>query len=246
MRALPAVLAAVSLAALPSVGCSAEPPAANAGSSSDAAFGTRVRAYLLDHPEVLKEALARLQAKEEAQEAATAKRAIADHRAALERDGRDPVGGNPTGAVTVTEFFDYRCPYCKVASPALPAFLKAHPNVRLVYKEFPILSQSSEDAAKLALAAKLQGRYEPVHQAMMKAPVLDAAATEAILRDNGVDVARAKADAASPAVTKQVEEVRALARAVGVNATPTFIVGDRLSNGWAPEELDAAIKAAAR
>lgn len=239
MRALPALAAALVLAALPSAGCSAETP-------TDKAFGERVRAYLLAHPEVLKEALAKLQAKEEADEAATARRAIADHRAALERDGRDPVGGNPAGAVTVTEFFDYRCPYCKVASPALPAFLKAHPDVRLVYKEFPILSQSSEDAAKLALAAKLQGRYEAVHQAFMKAPQLDAAATEAILRENGVDVARAKADAASPAVAKQIAEIRSLARTVGVNATPTFVVGDKLSNGWAPEELDAAVKAAGR
>ena len=240
MRALPALAAAVLLAALPTAGCSAAAP------SSDQAFGERVRAYLLTHPEVLKEALAKLQAKEEAQEAVTAKQAIADHRAAIERDGRDAVGGNPTGAVTVTEFFDYRCPYCKVAAPQMPAFLKAHPNVRLVYKEFPILSQSSEDAAKLALAAKLQGKYEPVHQAFMKAPALDPAITEAILRDNGVDVARAKADAASPAITKQVDEVRALARTVGVNATPTFVVGDRLSNGWSPEELDAGIKAATR
>ena len=239
MRALPALLATVLLAALPSAGCSAEP-------ASDAAFGARVRAYLLAHPEVLKEALAKLQAREEAQEAATATQAIASHRAALERDGRDAVGGNPAGRVTVTEFFDYRCPYCKVAAPALPAFLKAHPDVRLVYKEFPILSQASEDAAKLALAAKLQGRYEPVHRALMKAPQLDAASTEAILRDNGVDVARARADAASPAVSKQVEDVRALARTLGVNATPTFIVGSRLTNGWSPEELDAAVKDAGK
>ena len=238
MRSLPALLVAALLAALPSAGCSAETPA-------DKAFGERVRAYLLSHPEVLKEALTKLQARDDADEAATAKRSIADHRAAIERDGRDFVGGNPTGAVTVTEFFDYRCPYCKVAAPALPAFLKAHPSVRLVYKEFPILSQSSEDAAKLALAAKLQGRYEPVHQALMKSPSLDAATTEAILRDNGVDVARAKADAASPAIAKQVEAVRTLARTVGVNATPTFIVGDKLSNGWSPDELDADIKSAA-
>ena len=239
MRRLTALAAALVLAALPSAGCSAE-------TASDKAFGERVRAYLLAHPEVLKEALAKLQAKEEAAEAATARQAIADHRATLERDGRDFVGGNGAGPVTVTEFFDYRCPYCKVAAPKLPAFLKAHPNVRFVYKEFPILSQASEDAAKLALAAKLQGRYEPVHQAMMKAPVLDAEATEAILRENGVDVARAKADAASPAIAKQVEDVRTLAKTIGVNATPTFVVGDRLSNGWSPEDLEAAVKAAKR
>ena len=136
--------------------------------------------------------------------------------------------------------------HCKAAAPQLPAFLKAHPDVRLVYKEFPILSQASEDAAKLALAAKLQGRYEPVHQAFMKAPTLDEAARDAVLRENGVDVGRAKADAASPAVVKQVEETRALARTLGVNATPTFIVGDKLSNGWTPEELDADVKAAGR
>lgn len=240
MRRWPALLTALALASLPALGCSA------AESPADKAFGERVRAYLLAHPEVLKEALAKLQAKEEADEAATARKALADHRAAIERDGRDPVGGNPTGAVTVTEFFDYRCPYCKVAAPSLPAFLKAHGQVRFVYKEFPILSQESEDAAKLALAAKLQGKYEPVHQAFMKAPRLDAAIVESILKENGVDVARAKADAASPAIAKQIEDVRNLARATGVNATPTFVVGDKLSNGWAPDELDAAIKAAAR
>ncbi len=239
MRALPLLAAALLLAALPAAGCSAQTPA-------DKAFGERVRAYLLTHPEVLKEALTRLQAKEDADAAATARQAVADHRAAIEHDGRDPVGGNPAGRVTMTEFFDYRCPFCKVAAPQLPAFLKAHPDVRLVYKEFPILSQVSQDSAKLALAAKLQGKYEAVHQAFMKAQTLDEASRDALLRAAGVDVARAKADAASPAVVKQVEETAALARAAGVDATPTFIVGDKISNGWTPDELDADIKAAAK
>ena len=244
MRRLTAFALAAALAAVPAAGCSAQ-GSKGADGRDDAAFGARVRAYLLAHPEVIQEAMGRQQAKEEAAAATAARAALAANRAAVERDPRDPVSGAKDGKVVLTEFFDYRCPYCKVAAPQLPAFLKAHPDVRLVYKEFPILSQASEDAAKLALAAKLQGRYDPVHLAFMKAPSLDAATTEAILRDNGVDVARARADAASPAVAKQVADVRALARTLGVNATPTFIVGDTVSNGWSPEELDTAIKAAA-
>ena len=238
-RSLAAALAAVMLAA-PAVGCGAAAPL-----GSDRAFGERVRAYLLAHPEVIQETLAALQAKEEAQTAASARLAIAAHRPQLERDPRDPVGGAAKGAVTMVEFFDYRCPYCKTAAPALPAFLKAHPDVRLVYKEFPILSEASEKAAKLALAAHLQGRYAAVHPALMAAPQLTDAIVDDILTRAGVDVARAKADAASPAVERQIADGQALARTLGVSGTPAFVVGDRVSNGWRPDDLDAAIKAAA-
>lgn len=220
--------------ALPSVGCSAEPPA-------DKAFGDRVRAYLLAHPEVIAEAIDALKVQEAAKEAATARTAILDHRRQIERDPRDPVAGAIAGKVTVTQFFDYRCPYCKVAGGQMQAFIAKHPNVRFVFKEFPILSAQSEAAARLALAANLQGKYLPVHTAFMTAPNLGDDAVDDILRRNGVDVARAKQDAKKPEIEALITENQALARTLGVNGTPAFVVGERISNGWAPEELDAAI-----
>ncbi len=226
-------------------GCSAQTSKAQAVAASapgDAAFGARVRAYLLAHPEVIAEALQTLQEKETAQAAADARASILTHRAALDRDPRDPVEGNPNGSKTMVEFFDYRCPYCRVAAPELPAFLKLHPDVRLVMKEFPILSEQSETAARYALAAGKQGKYWPVHQGLMKLPQLTDAAIQDVLKENGVDLARAKTDADSPAVRRQIEDVHALATALAINGTPTFIVGDTLSAGWLPQELGAALK----
>ncbi len=237
MRKLILALAAGALLALPSLGCTAETPAA------DKTFGERVRAYLLDHPEVIQEAMTALQAREDARAAAAARTAIAANRKALQADPRDPVAGNPAGVVTVTEFFDYRCPYCKVAGAKIQAFIARHPEVRFVFKEFPILSPESDRAARLALAAQRQGKYLPVHLAFLASPVLNAQATEAVLKREGVDVAKAQADAASPSIDKQVTESQALARTLGVTGTPAFVVGDKIVNGWAPEELDAEIAA---
>lgn len=222
-------------------GCSAQSSGEKAG---DKAFGERVRAYLLVHPEVIVEATQKLQAREDAATASAARAALAAHRRELEADPRDPIAGAAKGAITVVEFFDYRCPYCKVAGPALPDFLAKHPNVRLVLKEFPILSPESEKAARLALAADRQGKYWPVHQALMKLPVLTDATMETVLRENGVDVPRAKADAAGDTIGKAIDDVHALARALAINGTPTFIVGDSLSAGWLPDDLDANIKTA--
>ena len=238
---LPALLAALLVAAT-AAGCSAQTSARGAGTETDAAFGARVRAYLLRHPEVLGEALQKLEDQHAAQAAATARSSIAAHVAALDHDARDPVGGDPHGARTLVEFFDYRCPYCKVAAPKLPAFLKAHPDVRLVYKEFPILSPESETAARYALAADRQGKYLPVHQALMAAPQLSDAVIQDVLRANGVDLARAKADAEGPEIRRHIADDRALAEVIGANGTPSFITGDTLSAGWLPEELDIALK----
>ena len=248
-------LATGALALMLATGCSAQTSAPKAAASSaatsspagetaaDRAFGARVRAYLLNHPEVIQEAVQKLDEQTTAQAAASARAAILQHGAALNHDPRDPVAGALNGSQTLVEFFDYRCPYCKVAAPQLPAFLAAHPNVRLVFKEFPILSETSEVAARYALAAARQGKYLPVHQALMKLPTLDLATIQQVLKENGVDLARAKADADGPAIKRQIEETHALASALGVNGTPAFITGSTLSAGWMPEELDAALKA---
>lgn len=247
MRHHLAALLAGALAVLPAAGCSAQTTARSLSApkkgADDAAFGRRVHAYLLAHPEVIQEAVQALDARQSAEAAAHAGEAIRSHAQALTADARDPVVGNVHGAKTVVEFFDYRCPYCKVAAPQLPAFLAKHPDVRLVYKEFPILSEASEHAARAALAAARQGKYGPVHLALMKLPTLTDAAIEQTLRENGVDLFRAKADAASPAVTRQLDETHALAAAIGANGTPSFIVGDQISAGWIPTEIEGLLKA---
>lgn len=243
-RAAIALFSLCAVLALPAVGCSAEPQ--KASPPVDAVFGEKVRAYLMEHPEVIQEAMNKLQEQQESKLAAAAATAIDDNRKAIERDARDPVAGNAAGVITVTEFFDYRCPYCKTAAPAMPAFLAKHKNVRLVLKEFPILSEVSEHAAKLALAAGLQGKYQPVHQALLTAPSLTDAVIDQVLISHGVDVLKAHKDAESDAIKAQLADTKKLAMTLGIGGTPAFIVGDKVSNGWAPEELDEFIAEAGK
>jgi protein-disulfide isomerase len=245
-RAALALLSLCAVIALPTAGCSAEPQNGAKAPAVDAAFGEKVRAYLMEHPEVIQEVMNRWQEVQAEKLTLAAATAIHDNRKALERDARDPVLGNPNGVVTVTEFFDYRCPYCKAATPALPAFLEKHKNVRFVFKELPILSEASEHAARMALAAKMQGKYQAVHTALMSAPVLDDQTIDQILMSRGVDVAKAHKDAQGPEIKAHLEDVKKLAMTLGVGGTPAFIVGDKVSNGWSPEELDEYITLAAK
>ncbi len=240
LRAPALLLSALAVLALPVAACHAQE------SPADVAFGKRVRAYLLAHPEVLQEAFERLQAKADADKASGAREAIVARREMLERDPRDPVLGNPQGAVTVVEFFDDRCPFCKAAEPDLEKLLAANPDVRLVLKEFPILDAEdqthiSEDAARAAIAANAQGKYGPVHRALLGQKHLDEDGITAILQANGVDIAAAKPVQASIATTTQIADARALARALGIDGTPAFIVGDQMVAGAQMDLLRAAV-----
>src|SRR5665213_903428 len=150
-----AALLGFAILALAAVGACAR---AGASDSNDA-FGQRVRAYLLAHPEVIQEAGQRLQAKADADEAAQEQKALADLpllRAAVERDPRDFVA-NPAGKLTVTEFYDYRCPHCANAAPKVAALIGADQDVRFVFKEMPIFGAASRHAARAALAVKKAG-----------------------------------------------------------------------------------------
>ena len=203
--------------------------------------GEQVRAYLLEHPEVIEEAMAKLQEKRQAAADLELSRSLVARRAELERDPRDFVAGNPDGKITVVEFFDYRCPYCKVARPEIAKLIAANKDVRFVMKEYPILSPESEGAARAALGAKAQGKYWPVHQALMAEQTLNDASIKRILTENGVDVDKAFETGTSAAATKHLEETRALARATGVGGTPAFIIGDVMVAGWDPARISKAI-----
>src|SRR5665213_2780648 len=156
---------------------------------NDQAFDVRVHDYIVAHPEVIQEAMTKLQEKQDAATAAQAKLAIGQYRQALERDPRDFVA-NPNGAITVTEFYDYRCPHCINAAPAVLKIVKDNPDVRFVFKELPIFGAVSEHAAREAIAIKDAGRdYLGFYQTLMSTHGLDDGIIDNIARTYGIDPA---------------------------------------------------------
>ena len=204
-------------------------------------FGEKVRAYLLEHPEVLMEASAKLQEKQAAQQTADAQKAIGQYRQAIERDPRDIVI-NPTGTITVTEFFDYRCSFCRHATPEIVELVQKNPDVRLVLKDFVIFGNDSEAAARIALGSKDQGKSLELYKALMAENALDAAGAVRIAQGLGVDLAKAKAVGESQAVTQHLADTSALAKTLGLQGTPAFIVGDTLVPGADMNALKLAIE----
>ena len=194
-----------------------------------------VRDYLLENPEVLVEVQQALQARQDAAEAAQARQAIERHRDEIFSDPEAPVAGNPEGAITLVEFFDYRCGYCKRVKPTLETLLAENDDLRLVYKEFPILGPESAEAAQAALAARAQGLYEPFHWALLDVEgPLDFATIMEVARSVGLDDERLARDMEDPAITDVIARNYALADALGIRGTPGFVIGDRLIRGALP------------
>jgi protein-disulfide isomerase len=207
----------------------------------DRAFGERVRAYLLAHPEVLQEASDKLQASADAKALAAQKRAEADLprlRAAIERDPRDFVA-NPDGRITVTEFFDYRCPHCASMAPRLMALIRQHPDIRFVFKEMPIFGATSEHAAYAALAVKKAGGdYLGLYQGLMSTRPLDDATIDRLAIADGAHAADIAPSAAS---TSHLAATSALFDKLGLDGTPGFVVGNHIFAGEDMVALEAAI-----
>jgi protein-disulfide isomerase len=222
-------------AALTLAGCQRE---------SDAAFGERVRAYLLAHPEVLEEASQRLQDNAEAKVQAAMRKAetqLPALRAAVERDPRDFVA-NPNGKITVTEFYDYRCPHCINMAPGIVALIKGHPEVRFVFKEMPIFGAASDHAAYAALAVKKDGGdYLGLYQAFMAAQPLDDQAVDRIAIAHGAKASDIPPNADN---TAHLAATRALFDKLGMDGTPGFVIGDKIITGEYPDRISAAIAAA--
>jgi protein-disulfide isomerase len=225
------VLVACAALALPLAACQKQP---------EDAFGQKVRAYLLEHPEVIEEAVTKLQQNKQAAAQEAAKASLAKYRDQLERDPRDFVA-NPDGKVTVVEFFDYRCGYCKVSAPEVLKLIKENPDVRFVFKEFPIFGAESNIAAEVALSPAGMPKNIELFERFMAEKALDEAAIDRHLRAVGVDPAAARAGGASPEVKKHIADTRALAQALAIEGTPAFIVGDRMIPGADIPALRAAI-----
>ena len=211
---------------------------------NDQAFDTRVHDYIVSHPEVIQEAMTKLQEKQDAAAAAQAKVAIDQYRQALEHDPRDFVA-NPDGKVTVTEFYDYRCPHCINIAPKVVALIRTHPDVRFVFKEMPIFGDTSEHAARAALAAKAQGKdYVGLYDAFMSAHPLTDEEIDRIAASKGVDIAAMNAPAALAKDKAQMADTANLAKKLAIDGTPGFVVGEAFIRGEDDDALATAIATA--
>jgi len=199
--------------------------------ADDKAFGDKVRAYLLAHPEVLEEAAQKLQEQKDAQAADKAKVALKSDRQSLERDPRDFVA-NPNGKITVTEFYDYRCPHCINAAPAVMKIIQDNPDVRFVFKELPIFGATSEHAAREAIAIKAAGKdYLGFYKTAMATRGLDDDTVDKIAASYGVDPTKAQQGPLRAAADAQLTDAHKLASDLNVDGTPTFIIGDTMVPG---------------
>ena len=218
-------------------------------------FGSRVKAYLIQNPEVLQEVSVALDQKaqqqqilDQRQKAVEITARVAANPGLLAVDSGDPAFGPADAKVTVIEYFDFRCPGCKATAPEVVRMVQAHPDVRFVFKDWPILDGPtngvSHYAARAALAAHEQGKYLPVFQALMAEPALSEPAIDAILAANGVSLAQAETAMAGTAIARRLADTQTSATAMALIGTPTFFVNGTAMDSIEPAALDRAIREA--
>ncbi len=191
-----------------------------------------VRGYLLAHPEVLILCLAEYQQRKKLADKEHQQQAVIASRAALTQDPDSPVAGNPDGDVSIVEFFDYKCPYCRRVASTIKDVVAADGKIRLVMKEFPVLGPQSIKAARAALAAVKQGKYEKFHWALMTEPGdMSDPHIRQIARTVGLDVEQMQKDMESPEIQAMAQRNRELARALQITGTPAFVIDDTLVPG---------------
>lgn len=216
-------------------------------SESQRAEIERIIAELLKRdPKILRDALAALEADDARAQAAAAQGAIAMNRDMLERNPADPVLGNPQGSLTIVEFSDYRCPYCRRSHPDVRRLLAEDSSLRLVAKELPILGPGSVVMARAALAAQRQGKWQAANDRLI---AFQGEPTEAAVVGTlvaiGLDEAKLRRDMADPSVAAQLQANLQLARMIGVSGTPAFVIGGQLQAGAMDlAELRQAVAAA--
>lgn len=196
-----------------------------------------------ENPQIVMEAVDILQAQEAEAAAATRAQTLTVQREMLEQDPNAPVVGNPDGDVTIVEFFDYNCPYCRQAADELQLLKAGDDGIRIVMREWPILSEGSVFAARAALAARNQGKYEEFHWALMR---LNGRAEEASVlaaaKDTGLDLTRLQADMGAPEIEEHIQTSLNLAQLLGFSGTPSFVIGDELVPGFVKvDELEKLV-----
>jgi protein-disulfide isomerase len=214
-------------------------PAVSAQSISDTQRGeieAIVRNYLIAHPEVLEEAMAELSKRQAAAETEKHEASIATNAATIFNSPRGVMLGNKDGDVSFVEFFDYNCGYCKRAMADMLDLMKSDPKLKVVLKEFPVLSQGSVEAAQVAVAVRMQDpsgkKYLDFHQKLLggRGPA-DKSHAMAAAKEAGLDMARIEKDLASPEVRATIEENFKLAEAMGMNGTPSYVIGKQVVIG---------------
>jgi protein-disulfide isomerase len=191
-----------------------------------------VRDYLKNHPDVLIEAIQAADDKLKADAKNKVDQALASHRQQVFDDPQTPVAGNLNGDVTLVEFFDYRCPYCKQVEPSLEKLLGDDHQLKFVFKEFPVLGPDSDTASRVALAAKKQGKYDAFHRAMMNTSGhIDETVIYKVAASVGLDVDQVKRDINSPDIDKELKANLDLGKTLDLDGTPSFIVGDTIVPG---------------
>jgi protein-disulfide isomerase len=195
-----------------------------------------VKDYLLHHPEVMQDVMTELDKRQQEAEAAKHREAVKEQNATLFRSPHQVVLGNPHGDVTMVEFFDYNCGFCKHALPDMLTLLKSDPNLRFVLKEFPVLGEGSVEAARVAVAVRMQDvtgkRYIEFHQKLLGGRgAADKERALAVAKELGFDMTRIEKDMGSDEAKKTIDEDLKLADAIGVSGTPTYVVGDELVVG---------------
>jgi protein-disulfide isomerase len=256
-----ASLAAVAFAALPAIAETASEPAATSAPAAvstpaaatpapapqsvstqtltpeqQEAIGVLIKNYIIAHPEVVQSALDELDKRQKVAEAEKARMTIKDNNATLFNSAHQVVLGNPKGEVTMVEFFDYNCGFCKRALPDMMSLLGANPNLRFVLKEFPVLGDGSVEAAHVAVAARMQDptgkKYIEFHQKLLGGRgAADKARALAVAKEVGFDMARIEKDMDSAEVKTTIDEDMKLADLLGVSGTPTYVIGDEVVVG---------------
>lgn len=200
------------------------------------AFESQMRDYLLAHPEVIQEAAVKLKQKQAAATAA----ALKDEDGRLGRDPRDFVA-NPNGHITVVQFFDYRCTYSRAIAPEVLKLIAQNPDVRFVFKEYPVFGSASDAAAAAALTPQGKAKGLELYRSFMSQKTLTDARLDTALRAAGLDPREVRLAARSPEIEQQIRDTRALAQEINIKGTPTFVVGGQTIQGADVEKLRAAI-----
>ena len=198
-----------------------------------------IEQYIFDHPKVILQSIQSMQARQKAAKEAEAAAALKERKQDLEADPDDPVMGNPTGAITMVEFFDYRCGYCKRVFPTVMKVLNDNPSVRYVIKEFPILGPESVTASRASLAVwrTQKAKYGAFHAAVMDLRGgIPEAKILSVATQLGIDAKQLKKDMADPEIDRILEKNYQLAQALNINGTPAFVIGGKL----VPGAIDAA------
>jgi protein-disulfide isomerase len=214
------------------------------------AFRAEVRAYLLENPEVLTEAIAVLEQQEELRQIEEDRALVAQNLALIQDDGHSWVGGNPEGDITVVEFMDYRCGYCRRASPEVAQLVEGDGDIRFVVKEFPILGPQSEMASRFAIAVQqIHGddAYKDVHDALIALEAdIDSTSLTRLAEALVLDPAPIFEQMDSAEVSAVIDANYALGEALGISGTPTFVMGDQMVRGYVPLPTMEAIVAQER